>query len=119
MHNRFCTHKFENVSFTVGQSADPNATLADHLLFAVLNLLKKEVSEHGRHLQQYFHLFLMYSNLGVQEVIIKKVFCISVNYIPFLFADLFILIYFDAIYSELTFKQQILDSFELKRLCRR
>ncbi|XP_052271352.1 probable ubiquitin carboxyl-terminal hydrolase FAF-X [Dreissena polymorpha] len=50
-----------------GQPADPNATLADHLLFAVLNLLKKEVSEHGRHLQQYFHLFLMYSNLGVGE----------------------------------------------------
>ncbi|XP_053404353.1 probable ubiquitin carboxyl-terminal hydrolase FAF-X isoform X2 [Mercenaria mercenaria] len=50
-----------------GHSADPNATLSDHLLMAVLNLLKKEVSEHGRHLQQYFHLFLMYSNLGVAE----------------------------------------------------
>ncbi|XP_052214421.1 probable ubiquitin carboxyl-terminal hydrolase FAF-X [Dreissena polymorpha] len=48
-------------------SPDPAATLSDHLLVAVLNLLKKEVSEHGRHLQQYFHLFLMYSNLGVQE----------------------------------------------------
>lgn len=51
-----------------GHPADPNATLSDHLLMAVLNLLKKEVSEHGRHLQQYFHLFLMYSNLGVAEV---------------------------------------------------
>lgn len=50
-----------------GQSADPSATLSDHLLLAVLQLLKKEVSEHGRHLQQYFHLFLMYSNLGVPE----------------------------------------------------
>ncbi|XP_052783474.1 probable ubiquitin carboxyl-terminal hydrolase FAF-X isoform X2 [Mya arenaria] len=47
--------------------ADPAATLSDHLMTAVLQLLKKEVSEHGRHLQQYFHLFLMYSNLGTQE----------------------------------------------------
>lgn len=51
-----------------GQQADPSATLSDHLLLAVLQLLRKEVSDHGRHLQQYFHLFLMYSNLGEQEV---------------------------------------------------
>uniref|UniRef100_UPI0035900D99 ubiquitin carboxyl-terminal hydrolase 9X-like n=1 Tax=Myxine glutinosa TaxID=7769 RepID=UPI0035900D99 len=44
-----------------------NATLSDHLLRAVLGLLKREVSEHGRHLTQYFQLFLMYSNLGVAE----------------------------------------------------
>lgn len=50
------------------QPADPNATLSDHILSAVLALLRKEVSEHGRHLQQYFNLFLMYLNLGVQEV---------------------------------------------------
>ncbi|OWF40886.1 probable ubiquitin carboxyl-terminal hydrolase FAF-X isoform X2 [Mizuhopecten yessoensis] len=50
-----------------GHPADPNATLSDHLLLAVLHLLKKEVSEHGRHLQQYFHLFLMYANLGQDE----------------------------------------------------
>lgn len=50
-----------------GQQADPSATLSDHLLLAVLQLLRKEVSDHGRHLQQYFHLFLMYSNLGEQE----------------------------------------------------
>ncbi|XP_025080256.1 LOW QUALITY PROTEIN: probable ubiquitin carboxyl-terminal hydrolase FAF-X [Pomacea canaliculata] len=49
------------------QPADPNATLSDHILSAVLALLRKEVSEHGRHLQQYFNLFLMYLNLGVQE----------------------------------------------------
>uniref|UniRef100_A0A2K5PFG1 ubiquitinyl hydrolase 1 n=1 Tax=Cebus imitator TaxID=2715852 RepID=A0A2K5PFG1_CEBIM len=34
---------------------------------AVLNLLRREVSEHGRHLQQYFNLFVMYANLGVAE----------------------------------------------------
>jgi len=47
---------------------DPSASLSDHLMLAVLQLLKKEVSEHGRHLQQYFHLFLMYANLGTQQV---------------------------------------------------
>ncbi|CAH1782281.1 unnamed protein product [Owenia fusiformis] len=53
--------------YTSDQPADPNATLSDHLLVAVLNLLNKEVADHGRHLPQYFHLFLMYSNLGTAE----------------------------------------------------
>ncbi|KAF7711316.1 hypothetical protein HF521_000327 [Silurus meridionalis] len=44
-----------------------NMTLSDHLLRAVLNLLRREVSEHGRHLQQYFNLFVMYANLGLAE----------------------------------------------------
>ncbi|XP_059175144.1 probable ubiquitin carboxyl-terminal hydrolase FAF-X isoform X4 [Physella acuta] len=43
---------------------DPSATLSDHLLVAALSLLKKDISEHGRHLQQYFHLFLMYLNMN-------------------------------------------------------
>ena len=47
---------------------DANATLSDHILVAVLSLLKKEVSEHGRHLPQYFHLFFMYANLGTPQV---------------------------------------------------
>lgn len=42
-------------------------SLSDHLLRAALNLLRREVSEHGRHLQQYFNLFVMYANLGVAE----------------------------------------------------
>ncbi|KAJ8343150.1 hypothetical protein AAFF_G00244810, partial [Aldrovandia affinis] len=44
-----------------------NLSLSDHLLRAVLNLLRREVSEHGRHLQQYFNLFVMCANLGVPE----------------------------------------------------
>ncbi|XP_060775080.1 probable ubiquitin carboxyl-terminal hydrolase FAF-X isoform X3 [Neoarius graeffei] len=44
-----------------------NMTLSDHLLRAVLNLLRREVSEHGRHLQQFFNLFVMYANLGLAE----------------------------------------------------
>src|SRR5688572_18612557 len=43
-------------------------SLSDQILYAVLQLLKKEVPEHGRHLAQYFHLFLTYSNLGLPEV---------------------------------------------------
>ena len=49
---------------------DNKATLSDHILTAVLGLLKKEVPEHGRHLQQYFHFFLMYSMIGPPEVCI-------------------------------------------------
>ena len=37
-------------------------------MVAILELLKKEISEHGRHLAQYFHLFLMYANIGIAEV---------------------------------------------------
>ncbi|XP_062862625.1 probable ubiquitin carboxyl-terminal hydrolase FAF-X isoform X2 [Trichomycterus rosablanca] len=51
---------------TSSQGCD-NLTLSDHLLRAVLNLLRREVSEHGRHLQQYFNLFVMYANLGLGE----------------------------------------------------
>lgn len=54
---------------------DPTATLSDHLLVAALSLLKKDISEHGRHLQQYFHLFLMYLNINAnsQETNLKIV----------------------------------------------
>lgn len=43
---------------------DPSASLSDHLLVAALSLLKKDISEHGRHLQQYFHLFHLYLNMN-------------------------------------------------------
>ncbi|XP_077513422.1 ubiquitin carboxyl-terminal hydrolase-like faf isoform X2 [Amblyomma americanum] len=47
--------------------SSPNATLSDHLLVAVLSLVNKEVSEHGRHLAQYFGFFYMYACYGVAE----------------------------------------------------
>ncbi|KAK4299792.1 hypothetical protein Pmani_027956 [Petrolisthes manimaculis] len=40
-------------------------TLSDQLL-----LLNKEVSEHGRHLTQYFHLFHLYASLGLPELLL-------------------------------------------------
>lgn len=52
----------------VSVELDNKATLSDHILTAVLGLLKKEVPEHGRHLQQYFNFFLMYSTIGPPEV---------------------------------------------------
>ncbi|XP_071440611.1 ubiquitin carboxyl-terminal hydrolase 9X isoform X2 [Hetaerina americana] len=57
-----CTH-VPGVSILV----DPNATLSDHILHAVLSLLHKEVSDHARHLPHYFSLFFMYASLGIQE----------------------------------------------------
>ncbi|XP_016119779.1 probable ubiquitin carboxyl-terminal hydrolase FAF-X, partial [Sinocyclocheilus grahami] len=49
------------------EQACDSVTMSDHLLRVVLNLLRREVSEHGRHLQQYFNLFVMYANLGLAE----------------------------------------------------
>lgn len=59
--------------FYTSQAYD-NLSLSDHLLRAVLNLLRREVSEHGRHLQQYFNLFVMYANLGKIEIFIILLF---------------------------------------------
>lgn len=46
---------------------DPNATLSDHILWALLGLLQREVSEHGRHLPHYCNVFHMYASQGLQE----------------------------------------------------
>lgn len=46
---------------------DPKATMSDHLLMAVLSMLQKEVSEHGRNLVHYFSLFHTYASLGFEE----------------------------------------------------
>ncbi|KAK6644525.1 hypothetical protein RUM43_000792 [Polyplax serrata] len=46
---------------------DPNATLSDHLLHALILLLDKEISDHGKHLVHYFTLFQMYAQLGLEE----------------------------------------------------
>lgn len=46
---------------------DPTATLSDHLLHAVLSLLHREISDHGRHLPHYFSLFYTYASLGLAE----------------------------------------------------
>ena len=43
--------------------------MSDQLIMAVFLLLNKEVSEHGRHLAQYFHLFNLYASLGDGEKI--------------------------------------------------
>lgn len=68
--NRNCISRYSDVAVNflrfsaVSSQGCDNLSLSDHLLRAVLNLLRREVSEHGRHLQQYFNLFVMYANLG-------------------------------------------------------
>lgn len=44
---------------------DPTATLSDHILVALLGLLQREVSEHGRHLPHYCNVFHMYASQGM------------------------------------------------------
>ena len=46
---------------------DGGQTLSDYLLQIVLALLWMEVPEHGKHLSQYFSLFVMYASLGIPE----------------------------------------------------
>ncbi|KAH1013809.1 hypothetical protein HUJ04_002748 [Dendroctonus ponderosae] len=46
---------------------DPNATLSDHLIWALLGLLQREVSEHGRHFPHYCTVFHTYASQGIQE----------------------------------------------------
>ncbi|RWS11107.1 putative ubiquitin carboxyl-terminal hydrolase FAF-X-like protein [Dinothrombium tinctorium] len=52
-----------------GSSApvDAGIGLSDQLIQCVLSLLKKDVSEHSRHLSQYFNLFFQYASLGTAE----------------------------------------------------
>ena len=42
--------------------------LSQTIFEILLSLLKKEVPENGRHLQQYFHVFLAYAMKGSREV---------------------------------------------------
>ena len=53
--------------------------LSQTILEILLSLLKKEVPENGRHLQQYFHVFLAYAMRGFREV------CNGQDYKQFLF----------------------------------
>lgn len=45
----------------------PGDSLCEQILSAVLNLLKTDVLENGKHLAQYFTLFSMYAGLGNQQ----------------------------------------------------
>lgn len=43
---------------------DTTGSLSDHILWALLSLLQREVSEHGRHLPHYCSVFHTYANQG-------------------------------------------------------
>lgn len=72
-----CIFWFCSAFYGVFLQGCDNLSLSDHLLRAVLNLLRREVSEHGRHLQQYFNLFVMYANLGKELVPVTQPSCPS------------------------------------------
>ncbi|OXA44896.1 putative ubiquitin carboxyl-terminal hydrolase FAF-Y [Folsomia candida] len=50
-----------------GHTRMKNKYLAEYVLDGVLNLLRRDVSEYGRHLAQYFGFFVNYINLGDME----------------------------------------------------
>ena len=62
----FLVHHFQQQQQGQGQ-VSPSTCLSEHLLQTVMALLHSDVAEHGRHLAQYFHLFVMYASLGAQE----------------------------------------------------
>ena len=62
-------------------------TVSDHILLVVLSLLKKEVPEHSRHLPQYFHFFISYSNLGPAEVMMMVVVVAAVVMVGFILTE--------------------------------
>lgn len=43
------------------------SNLCEQVLVAVLSLLKCEAAEHGKHLPQFFGLFISYAGLGIGE----------------------------------------------------
>ena len=84
-----------------------NLSLSDHLLRAVLNLLRREVSEHGRHLQQYFNLFVMYANLGKwykerHHPVVRFSCFVQVIVFIVVFWFWFLFCYYSAIYMPIT-----------------
>ncbi|XP_046818690.1 probable ubiquitin carboxyl-terminal hydrolase FAF-X isoform X1 [Vespa crabro] len=66
----FSLHDSPSICTSINSSnilSEPTVKLSDHLMHAVLSLLQREISDHGRHLPHYFSLFHMYANLGLQE----------------------------------------------------
>ena len=57
----------DQVQTLVERQGSQQQTLSDYLLQIVLSLLWMEVPEHGKHLSQYFSLFVMYASLGMAE----------------------------------------------------
>ena len=55
--------------FAVAGRDTLKSTLSDYLLHTVLEVLHRETPENNpRHLLQYFHLFVMYAGIGINEV---------------------------------------------------
>ena len=57
-----------------------NLSLSDHLLRAVLNLLRREVSEHGHHLQQYFVMKIIRTRIVFPPQWLALCFCVPPSF---------------------------------------
>lgn len=62
------------------------SNLCEQVLIAVLSLLKGDVADYGKHLQQYFNLFSLYAGLGLHE----KQQLIRVSFVLQLYRSVFI-----------------------------
>ena len=63
-----CPWYMSHLSFFLPFPEKALTPFSEIALTSLLHLLKKEVSEHSRHLQQYFQAFLNYANKGPFEV---------------------------------------------------
>ena len=64
-------YTYTHVHLCLSSTVSPEKTrhlFSEIALNSILQLLKKEVAEHSRHLNQYFQVFLNYANRGVMEV---------------------------------------------------
>lgn len=51
----------------VARRQEKDCQLWEFILQSILHLLRRELSEYGRHLVQYFGFFVAYANLGDKE----------------------------------------------------
>ena len=64
-----CVSTSLSSSFVPVHAEKSTILFSDVALNTLLQLLKKEVSDHSRHLNQYFQVFLNYANKGPYEVL--------------------------------------------------
>lgn len=60
----FRAHVYFFISAIYFETTSP---LSDQILITALQLLNKDISDHGRHLSHYFSLFHIYCGFGIAE----------------------------------------------------
>lgn len=63
---KFCLiHRL--LRFPTARRFEKELHLWEYILESILHLLRRELSEYGRHLVQYFGFFVQYANIGDKE----------------------------------------------------